>query len=781
MNFEQKYDSSPEFLTLLLENSNEGIIACDMDLNIMFRNRRALELHGHPAEIEANQWTEFVTMFEANGTDITPQENLPLIRALRGEVVNDAFHIIKRKNKTSLLVKYNARPFYDEKNKQIGAIVTVEDSNELAISLARFKAVFDQSPLSIQILNKHGKSLLVNNSFKNLWEISDEFIRDYILKDYNVLEDEFLIKSGEIKNIRRAFDGETVHFKDIFYDPSEMGKPGRKRWTAGTIYPLKDSNGNVNEVVIIHQDTTDQHESALEREKLLSQLEGIVRQMPAGLMVLNPLGEVLLQNELMKNILIDHPSAREVFQNPVNKAMKGALVSSTEVINLKESGPKAIFKTSASPIQDADGNITASILVASDVTQEKRYESNQAFLAQVKSLLISTLDYDQILDKVASSAIPYLADGCMVDLLEGDNIKRIVTKHRDPFIQALMDELQRRYPPRIDSPQPTARAIRTGLSTMMKVDHETIVKHCFDNDHVDLITRIGIRSHISIPLQIRGRIIGSINLFTSFERTEFDDIDYTLALELARNASVAIDNASLYKDAKSAIQLRDDFISIASHELRTPITSLNLQIEVLNNLVAGLQGDTEIHLLLKKFLGSTNNQLHRLTRLVDDMLDISRITSGKMNHHSRKVNFTTLARDVLDRFKDQLRSFHIESALFCREDIELNCDPERMDQVITNFMTNAIRYGGKKPIHVIIEESQDQVILKIKDHGRGINKEDQERIFNRFERAHTDEDVDGLGLGLYINNQIVKQHGGRILIESEPGKGATFVVELPKI
>lgn len=780
MIFNRKDNTSPEFLTLLLENSNEGILAVDMDFNILYSNRRTLELHGYPADADPNQWPEYLTVLEPNGADITPFENLPLFRALRGEVVTDAFHVLKRKNKSSITVKYNARPFYDENNKQSGAVVTIEDSNELARSMARFKAVFDQSPLSIQILDKNGKSLLVNEAFQKLWDISDEFVRDYILKEYNILEDQILIRSGEIEKIRRAFSGETVHFKDIFYDPEASGNPGRKRWTAGTIYPLKDSNENVNEVVIIHQDTTDQHTYVEEREKLLSQLEGIVRQMPSGLMVLNPQGEVLLQNELMKNILTNYSSAREVFQAPLNKALKGERATSTDVLIPKANGLKSTFKTSVSPIQDIDGKITGSILMASDVTQEKRLETNQAFLAQVKTLLISTLDYDQILERVASSAIPYLADGCMVDILEGESIKRIVTKHRDPIIQRLMDELQRRYPPRIDSPQPTARAIRTGLSNMMKVDHDVVVKHCFDADHVDLINRIGIKSHIAIPLQIRGRVIGAINLFTSFDRTEFDDIDYTLALELARNASVAIDNATLYKDAKSAIQLRDDFISIASHELRTPITSLNLQIEVLNNLVSALQGDSEVHQLLKKFLGSTNNQLNRLSRLVDDMLDISRISSGKMNHNVRNVNFTNLTRDVLERFKDQLRSYQIESTFYCKEDIEVNCDPERMDQVITNFMTNAIRYGGKKPIHVIVEETKDRVILKVKDHGRGINKADQERIFNRFERAHTDDDVDGLGLGLYINNQIVKEHGGKILIESEPGKGATFIVELPK-
>lgn len=780
MNWNLKHDKSPEFLTLLLDNSNEGIIACDLDFNITFRNERAIEMHGIPPGLPGSCWPEYVTIMEADGFTPTPLDELPLIRALRGEVVTDSYHVLNRKNKSALPVKYNARPLYDENNKQTGAILSTEDSNDLAQSNARFKAIFEQSPLSIQILDKTGKTILVNTSYRNLWGISEEFVNSFILKKYNILEDENLIKSGEIETIRKAFKGETVRVNEFLYDPAVTGKPGRARWATGMIYPLKDAYGEVNEVVIIHQDTTEQHIAVEEKEKLLNQMQEIVRQMPAGIMVSNPEGEILLQNELMKKLIGDFSRAREFFQDPINRALKGELVTSNEVTMPNPSGTDSIFNTSASSIRDVDGKTSASILVAFDVTHEKRIESNRIFLAQVKTLLISTLDYDQILERVASASIPYLADGCMVDLIEDDNIKRIVTKHRDPFIKGLMDELQRRYPPQLNSPQPTAVAIRNGTSQMIKVDAATIARHCYNAEHGSLITRIGIRSHIVIPLQIRGRIIGALNLFTCKNRPDFDEIDYTLALELGRNASIAIDNATLYKDSKSAVQLRDDFISIASHELRTPITSLNLQIEVLNNLVDGLQGDNEIHQLFRKFLGNTNGQLKRLTRLVDDMLDISRITSGKLNHHARKVNFTAVTRDVLERFKDQLRSYQIESAFFCKQDIEVICDPERMDQVITNFMTNAIRYGGKKPIHIILEENNEWVILKVKDHGRGINKADQERIFNRFERAHTEEDVNGLGLGLYINNQIVKEHGGRISIESEPGKGATFIVELPK-
>ncbi len=433
MSFNSKLDSSPEFLTLLLENSNEGVFACDMNFNILYQNRRTVEIHGYPKDALPSEWENHLTIFDANGVDETNRENLPLMRALRGEVVTDSYHLVKRKNKTSVSVKYSARPLYDENNVQLGAILTTEDSNDLARTLARFKSVFEQSPLSIQILNKSGKTTQVNKSYKTLWGISDQFVEDVVLKTYNILEDEVLIKSGEMHNILRAFGGETVQIKEFYYDPATNGMPGRGRWAGGIIYPLKDTFGEVQEVVIIHKDITDEHDALEEKEKLLTQLEAILRQMPAGLMVSDSKGEILLQNELMKNILRDFGDAKDIFQKPIARAIKGEKITTTEVFS-SDSGLKTIFKTKASPIAGADGKVSGSILLANDISLEKRIESNQNFLAQVNNLLISTIDYDQILERVAGSSIPYLADGCMVDLIDGDNIIRVVTKHKDPFI-----------------------------------------------------------------------------------------------------------------------------------------------------------------------------------------------------------------------------------------------------------------------------------------------------------------------------------------------------------
>ena len=782
MKFERKLDASPEFLTAILENMNAGIMTCDTHFNITFYNSRIQEIYGIPKGIPSEDWELYIQVLEGDGVTPLPKERLPIVRALKGEKVVDSYNVVVSKMNGSLLVKNNAHPVYDKNGVIVGAMLTTEDSQDLAHTLSRFKAIFYQSPLSIQILDKTGKTILVNSAFQELWGISDEFVKNHILGDYNLLEDEILEEAGALESIKRAFAGEIMHVPEFLYDPTSRGLEGRPRWTTGMIYPLKDASGKVSEVVIIHEDTTERNSALAEKEKTLAQLQAIIRQMPAGVMVLSKAKEILLYNEQMRNLLGEPSNAKEILSSSFQVSMEGHPINSKEIEYVCRNGKVSALDTSFGPIHDNKENIFASVVIAKDITQEKRNERDQNFLTHVKSLLISTIDYDLILARIASATIPYLADGCIVDLLEGTEIKRIVTQHQDPLMHEQMKLTKELYPPQLGTPQPTSVVIQTGKPTMIEsVDLSHVEGGTFNSEHADLIRKLEINSLICVPLTIRGKTIGAITVINSRDRVNLNRDDFSVAKELAHYAAVAINNAALYKDARSGIQLRDDFISMASHELRTPITSLQLQVQVLNSLVSGLENDPDVAQVMKKFLGSTNSQLKRLTRLVDDMLDISRIDTGKLTLNLKKVNLAGVILDVLDRFKDHLESQNISVELKYQADVYYECDPERIDQVMTNFMTNAIKYGKKKPIHVHLEENSTHVILRIQDFGRGISKADQERIFKRFEQAHTSEDVSGLGLGLYINQRIIDEHAGVISLESEVDKGSIFSVLFPKV
>jgi len=231
---------------------------------------------------------------------------------------------------------------------------------------------------------------------------------------------------------------------------------------------------------------------------------------------------------------------------------------------------------------------------------------------------------------------------------------------------------------------------------------------------------------------------------------------------------------------QESVQSRDDFLSIASHELKTPLTSLKLQSQqfersLRKNDPAVFEPDR-----IRQFSTLTNKQVDRLTRLVDDMLDISRIRFGKLTINKTKLDVCELVNDVIERMKPQfIQSGAPAPILKTCSQLFATADKMRLEQVMMNLLTNALRYGSNKQVTVEVLSIGQNVQIQIKDQGIGISKEAQEKIFERFERAIEADEVSGLGLGLYISRQIVLAHSGKIWVESELGKGSTFYVEIP--
>lgn len=688
---------SPEkldLLTAILDNAVEGIVVCNNDGELTYFNQKTRELHGLPPEpIPVDEWSSYYSLFQADGkTPLAPSE-IPLIRALNEGEIRDVRMVIARPGKAPVQLLVTGHALYSPEGKKLGAMVNMLDiTQNLEIqeamekvaerSEARFQTIFEQAPFSIQLLATDGKTILVNPAWKKLWGFSEEFIQSYILKEYNLLKDPLLASHGFTPLIEKGFSGEIVRIPEIHYDPKELDMDGIPRWVRSILYPLKNPDGSVREIVLIHTDVTSEYQARTEKEKLLGELN-----------------------------------------------------------------------------------------------QER---NRLDFLDHVTSLLLTTLDYNEIILQVASAAIPQLADGCMVDLLEGDKIKRLITRHANPEIEKIMGELQLNFPPQLNSPHPGSRVIRSGEAELLKVlDHKIIKEHTLNEQHAELIARIGVRSHIAVPLKIRGRIIGAISFLITTVRPGFDENDLTLAIELSRRAAIAIENARLYSESQSANQQREEFISIASHELKTPITSLKLQLEAISRSISKSKLERIDHEYLKKFSASSIRQLDRLTRLVEDMLDISRISTGKLALNMRVVDLTETVKEVLPRFSDQLAEMKVELNSELADDCIVYCDPFRIEQVIINLISNALKYGLKKPILVKLEKIQQQVKFSVIDQGPGIAEEDQERIFRRFERGSDPLMAGGLGLGLYISREIIEQHEGKIFVSSQIGHGSTFSFTLP--
>lgn len=231
---------------------------------------------------------------------------------------------------------------------------------------------------------------------------------------------------------------------------------------------------------------------------------------------------------------------------------------------------------------------------------------------------------------------------------------------------------------------------------------------------------------------------------------------------------------------EQAIAVRDEFMSIASHELKTPLTSLALQGQLRQRNLAKGNAHCFTPETLAKMFASDARQVGRINHLIDDMLDVSRINSGKLSLNLGSFDLSDAIRELLDQFAEQFRLAGCEAQTDIDDSILGHWDRVRIEQVVTNLLTNAMRYGAGKPVSVQVKSDGKIACITVTDHGRGIDPIHQARIFERFERVITQNAVSGLGLGLYIARQILVAHQGHIQVSSSLGHGSQFTVHLPQ-
>ena len=405
------------------------------------------------------------------------------------------------------------------------------------------------------------------------------------------------------------------------------------------------------------------------------------------------------------------------------------------------------------------------------------HEQRSAFLARASEILASSLDYRQTLARVARLAVPEIADWCMVDMLLPDGaVDSVAIVHSDSSRADLFRRVNRTYPYEPDQPYGPPHVLKTGEPELgAEIRDEMIRDFAKDEEHFQILRGLGFRSYMCVPLQVRGRTLGAITFVTAETSRRYEPDDLALGEALAYRAGLAIDNARLHAEAHDAIRVRDDFLSIASHELKTPITTLQLQIQSLLRRADSGSVDG-----LSTRLAAAERQVERLTALINDLLDISRITGGRLDLNLEEVDLSSVVREVVARFEEPLTKAGCRLTVSGLDAQRGTWDRLRLDQIVTNLLSNAMKYGTGQPIEITVTGTPDAVRLEVRDHGIGIEPEHQSRIFDRFERAVSGRHYGGLGLGLWIVRQIVDALGGSIRVRSAAGEGSTFLVELPR-
>lgn len=353
-----------------------------------------------------------------------------------------------------------------------------------------------------------------------------------------------------------------------------------------------------------------------------------------------------------------------------------------------------------------------------------------------------------------------------VGILNEDGTKVLMKQMTGYSAEVLQDFIH--FPLELDTI--LTRVIKTRSEIFLENENQLLAYK--DMPKSDLI------SFAVLPLIVEGTILGALSFGFKKERI-FSQEEKDFVIALSRQCAQAIRRVKLFEDAKLAIQARDEFLSIASHELKTPLTPLKLQLQVLARRVQQGKTNELTDDKLLQLVDKSNLQISRLTTLIEDLLDVSRITTGKMTLNFERFEVSEMVLEIIDQYRQQLRLESTEIEHELSPNIFATLDRVRIEQVIINILTNAGKYAPGKTIKITLALNGSLARISIKDHGPGIEKAHQKRVFERFERVSDRNNIGGLGLGLYISKQIIEAHGGTIFVESVPGDGSTFIIDIP--
>jgi predicted ATPase/signal transduction histidine kinase len=391
-----------------------------------------------------------------------------------------------------------------------------------------------------------------------------------------------------------------------------------------------------------------------------------------------------------------------------------------------------------------------------EVDERRRAERALRFLADAGATLSETLDYQDALGKLPALALPTLGDWCLVYALENGAIRRVAAAEVDPTRRALLSELESGP----DGPcigEQVAEVVRSGAPRVLEIPRGAGVSG----------------SAMVLPLSARGRPVGGLALISAEDHQRFGPRELALGQELARRAAVAIDNARLYREAREAVAVRDEFMSIASHELNTPLTSLQLMVDALSDeALGGVE-------LLPRAVPIISRQSQRLRSLVNDLLDVTNIRRGELPLRLEDVDLAAVVRETVERFGADLARAGCLVSVDAPMELVGRWDRARLEQVVTNLLSNAIKFAAGKPIEIAVLAIPRAARLEVADHGMGIPADRLPHVFGRFERAVPAQKYGGLGLGLYIVHEIVRSLGGKVSVDSVVHVGSRFTVDLP--
>ncbi|MDB4965130.1 MAG: sensor histidine kinase [Myxococcales bacterium] len=446
--------------------------------------------------------------------------------------------------------------------------------------------------------------------------------------------------------------------------------------------------------------------------------------------------------------------------------------------SVRKGGARYWANLSFSAVTDRDGRLLGISVVGKDLTGRMREQRAQAFLAEAGTIVASSLEYQTTLDRVAHLATRELAEWCVVEIRERDDITPVAVAHHDLERERLLANAIHDLTPGQRSGRGVVdRVVETGtpeLSPETIADSESICD-ALGIESPTLVRELIDRSYMCVPLTARDKTFGAM-IFVAPARRRYSRDDLFLAEELARRAALGVDNARLYEQAQRARRSREDVLAVVSHDLRNPLNAIAMTASRLMG-EAGAQFDRAG---LAKAAAIIHRAAHRMTHMIRDLLDFSSIEAGRLRVELSDVDANELIRDGAD----MMRPIALEKGVGLTTELlsqqrTVRCDRERIVQVFSNLLGNAIKFTGEHgTVSVQARIEGERVVFSVTDTGPGIPQDSIPHIFERYWKAPTGS-KESVGLGLAIAKGIVESHGGSIWVHSQVHQGTTVCFALP--
>ena len=436
----------------------------------------------------------------------------------------------------------------------------------------------------------------------------------------------------------------------------------------------------------------------------------------------------------------------------------------------------------AVPAIDMNGNIARWYGTCTDIDMRKRSDEANRFVSDASVTLSDIGDRESTLHRIASIAVPRFADWCFIDLLDGENatnLRRVAISHSDPRQIAIMQDVATRFPPRPANVIGSQNVFRLGKPELVKIVDDSIYQRlAHDDEHLKIIRGLGLRSYVCVPLRLDGTIAGALTFLTAESKRRYDEIALQAAIDIAYRAGIAIDNAALYDQLRETDRRKDEFLATLAHELRNPLAPIRTGLEVMR--LAKDQPET-----VERIRATMERQVQQLVTLIDDLMDVSRITRGKFELRMTQVSLNDVVRSAVEAIQSVIdEQRHTLQIILPDVPTYLHGDPNRLAQVLSNLLSNAAKYT-LEPGRIWLTATVDGpefVIISVGDTGQGIPLDKQESIFEMFTQldGHGERTHPGLGIGLTLVQSLTQMHGGTIAVKSGgAGQGSEFIVRLP--